>query len=238
MEPKKNPKSDLEKNKRMFFEVGLVVALALVLTGLNWKSYDESEFELGELNLDEIEEEIIPVTEQQKPPPPPPPPPKAPEVIEVVEDDEEIEEEIEIDTEADQDTEIEIMEQPEENIQEEQIFTVVENMPTMPGCEDKKSKMEKDQCTTQKIFQHLASVQKYPQMAKEAGIQGTVFVSFVIGKDGDVSEVEVLRGVSGGKALDKEAVRMIKSLPSFNPGQQRGKPVKVRYNLPVRFTLK
>ena len=117
MEPKKNPDISLEKKKGLFFQIGLVITLVIVLGAFEWKSYDKVAYNLGQLNLDDLEEEIIPITKQEVKPPPPPPPP--PEVIEIVEDDVEIEDEIEIeDTESDEDVEIEI---EEENIMKMEI---------------------------------------------------------------------------------------------------------------------
>ena len=127
MQPKKNPEISLERKKGFFFQVGLLVALLIVFVAFEWKSYDKVEYNLGQLNLDDLEEEIIPITErkiEQKPPPPPPP-----EVIEIVEDEVEIEEELEIeDTESDEDEMIEIEEESDD-----EFFMVVENMPEFPG---------------------------------------------------------------------------------------------------------
>lgn len=173
-----------------------------------------------------------------RPPPPPPPPPQV-EIIEIVEDDKEIENEVEIqDAEADQNTEVQVVEMPQEEIKEEEIFTIVEQMPTLPGCENEPNEQARNACTQQKIFAHFAKVQRYPQMAKEAGIQGTVFISFVVDRNGEISKIEVLKGVAGGKELEEEAIRMVKSLPKFKPGRQRGQPVSVRYTVPIKFVLR
>lgn len=221
MELKKNPEADLEKKRSVFLQVGIITALAVVLLAFEYTVYDEKETVLGSLNLDLLEEEIIPVT--QVTPPPPPPPPKQATVIEIVEDDEEIEEELEIqDLEVDEDTEIEIIEEVEEEVEEEQIFTIVEDMPTFPGGDEA-------------LFRYLSENIDYPAMAADAGIQGVVYVSFVVDKDGQVKDVKVLRGIGGG--CDKEAIRVVKSMPKWAPGRQRGKSVKVQYNLPVRFRL-
>ena len=221
MELKKNPEADLEKKRSVFLQVGIITALAVVLLAFEYTVYDEKETVLGSLNLDLLEEEIIPVT--QFTPPPPPPPPKQATVIEIVEDDEEIEEELEIqDLEVDEDTEIEIIEEVEEEVEEEQIFTIVEDMPTFPGGDEA-------------LFRYLSENIDYPAMAADAGIQGVVYVSFVVDKDGQVKDVKVLRGIGGG--CDKEAIRVVKSMPKWAPGRQRGKSVKVQYNLPVRFRL-
>src|SRR5690606_12887891 len=114
MEPKKNPKADLEKLRSTVLLGGIVISLLIVYSMINLKFYDVQASELGDLVVEEIEEEIIPITEQNTPPPPPPPPPAAPETIEIVEDDVEIEEEIEIDTEADAETVVEVFEVEEE----------------------------------------------------------------------------------------------------------------------------
>lgn len=222
MELKKNPEADLEKKRSVFLQVGLITALAAVLLAFEYTVFDETESVLGSLNLDLLEEEIIPVT--QITPPPPPPPPAQTTVIEIVEDDEEIEEELEIeDLEVDEDTEIEIIEEVEEEVEEEEIFTIVEEMPGFPGGE-------------KALFGYLAKNTDYPAMAADAGIQGVVYVTFVVDTDGKVKDARVLRGIGGG--CDKEALRVVNSMPNWSPGRQRGKNVKVQYNLPIRFILK
>jgi TonB family protein len=102
------------------------------------------------------------------------------------------------------------------------VFTVVEEMPKYPG-------------GNKALYAFMGENIKYPQDAKEKGIQGTVYVSFVIEKDGSVSHVKILRGVS--KSLDSEAMRVVKTMPNWEPGTQRGKAVRVQYNLPIKFTL-
>lgn len=222
MELKKNPEADLDKKRSVFIQVGLLTALAAVLLAFEYTVFEEKTTVLGSLNLDLLEEEIIPVT--QVTPPPPPPPPAQTTVIEIVEDDEEIEEELEIeDLEVDEDTEIEIIEEEEEEVAEEEIFTIVEEMPGFPGGEAK-------------LFEYLAKSIDYPAMAADAGIQGVVYVTFVVDNDGSVKDVRVLRGIGAG--CDKEAVRVVEKMPKWAPGKQRGKSVKVQYNLPIRFILK
>lgn len=202
--------------------LGMVFALAIVLVAFEWKVFEKTQTDLGDLNLDLIEEEIIPQSIQKPPPPPPPPAPTT--VIEIVDDEEEIEEELEIeDLEIDQDTEIEFIEAVEEEVVEEEIFTIVEDMPSFPGGEAK-------------LFEYLGKNIKYPQIAKEAGISGIVYVNFVVGTSGNITDVKVLRGIGGG--CDEEAIRVVKNMPQWSPGKQRGKPVKVSYNLPIRFSLK
>jgi protein TonB len=216
MKPKKNPDISIEKKKGLFFQIGLVITLVLVLAAFEWKSYDKVAYNLGQLNLDDLEEEIIPITKQEVKPPPPPPPP--PEVIEIVEDDVEIEDEIEIeDTESDEDVEIEIEEEDDE-----EFFMVVENMPEFPGGD-------------LGLMKYIQRNVKYPAIAKEYNITGKVYVSFIVDKKGFVTNVKIVRGVD--KNLDAEAMRVVKSLPKYKPGKQRGKSVRVMFTIPINFTL-
>ena len=165
-----------------------------------------------------------------KDPPPPPPLQPAPPTIEIVDDEEEILEQLEIeDIELDQDTEIEIIEE------DETPYMIVENMPALGQCKSMRGK-ERHECTQMEIIKYVSKNTKYPPIAKYAGIQGTVFVYFVVGKDGNVKDVRTLKGVD--PRLDKEAERVVKSLPMFEPGQQRGKNVNVQYTIPVKFIIR
>ena len=216
MEPKKNPKISLEKKKGLFFQIGLIITLLIIFGAFEWKSYDKVAYNLGQLSLDDLEEEIIPITQQEVKPPPPPPPP--PEVIEIVEDEFEIDDEGEIeDTESDEDEMIEIEEESDD-----EFFMVVENMPEFPGGD-------------LGLMKYIQKNVKYPPIAKEYNITGKVYVSFIVDKSGAVTNVKVVRGVD--KNLDAEAVRVVKSLPKYKPGQQRGKPVRVMFTIPINFTL-
>ena len=224
MEAKKSPKADLESKKIIFTQIGLIIALAAILLAFEWKSYDKTIEGFGERVVEDIPEEIIPITEQKVKPPPPPPPKKVVQ-INIVEDDVEVEDDLLIDVEADETTEVEEyipIEVEEEVVEEAPIFTVVESMPEFPG-------------GMAELYTYLGNNIKYPVMAKESGIQGKVYVTFVVERDGSITDVRVLRGIGGG--CDEEAIRVVQSMPKWNPGKQRGKPVRVQYNLPVRFTL-
>lgn len=136
--------------------------------------------------------------------------------------------EIEIDVEANQDTEIEEyipleIADAEEEEEETQVFSVVESMPQFPGSDAA-------------LFIYLGENIKYPKMALESGIQGKVFVTFVVEKDGNISSVRVLRGIGGG--CDEEAIRVVQNMPQWIPGRQRNIPVRVQFNLPIRFILR
>ena len=229
MEIKKAPKADLESKRNVFLQVGFVIVLSLVLLAFEWTSTEGKANSLGEIGNMEIEEEIIPITRQEEVPPPPPPP-QVTEVLNIVEDDVEIEDEIEIeDTEADEEMEVEIMDVEEEE-EEATVFTIVEDMPIfMP---DKcKTKAEGD-VELQKYF--VKNI-KYPEIARENGIQGRVYISFVVNSKGKVTNVKIARGID--PALDKEAIRVVEGLPDFSPGKQRGKAVKVSYTVPINFKL-
>ncbi|PCJ80138.1 MAG: hypothetical protein COA57_15125 [Flavobacteriales bacterium] len=137
--------------------------------------------------------------------------------------------------EIDEDTEVEIQE-IEEVVDEPQIFTIVEQFPSLPGCENIRDEQKRKECTETEIMKFLGKNIKYPAMAKDAGISGIVYVNFEINQKGVVKDVKILRGIGGG--CDEEAIRVVKKFPKFFPGKQRGKPVRVSYNLPIRFTLR
>ncbi|MBN2237098.1 MAG: energy transducer TonB [Bacteroidales bacterium] len=223
MEQKKSNKANLENKRTVFLEIGFVIALALVFFAFEYKSYDKVEYANIERVVDDIQEEIIPITEQKVKPPPPKPPPQV-TIINVVEDDVEVENDIDIDIEFDEDEAMQEFEfvQEEEEIEEQQIFLVVENMPEFPGGEAA-------------MYKFIGKNIEYPRMAKESGISGRVFVTFVVERDGSVTDVKVLRGIGGG--CDEEAIRVIQAMPKWNAGKQRGKPVRVQYRMPIKFTL-
>lgn len=224
MKPKKTKKADLEGKKFIFTQIGLVVALCAVLAAFSYRSYDKRELADHARQVDDTPEEIIPITEHKPPPPPPPPPPPQAVVLDVVEDDVEVEEEIEIDVEADQETVVEDIApiEDDDEVGEAEIFTVVEQNPEFPG-------------GMVALMKYLGNNIKYPVMAKEAGIQGRVFLNFVVEPNGSISNIKVLRGIGGG--CDEEAQRVVSKMPKWTPGKQRGKAVRVSFNLPVKFTL-
>ncbi len=226
MEIKKSPKADLEGKKGIFFEIGLTLALAVLLFAFEWKSSTAEVNAFQTVAEAEIEEEIIPITQQMmKPPPPPPPAPKLTDLIDIVEDDTNIDEELEIQDAEDDSENQEVPDVTDfgdyegEDTGEAQIFQVVEDMPAFPG----------------NVTKWIAKNVKYPVLAMENGIQGKVYIQFVIEKDGSITDVKVVRGVDA--SLDKEALRVVKAMPKWKPGKQRGKPVRVSYTLPIFFQL-
>ncbi|MBP5341034.1 MAG: energy transducer TonB [Bacteroidales bacterium] len=228
MEPKKNPKADLENRRGLYLEIGLVVILVAALVAFNLKSYDSEEKVQFERQASEEQEEIVIQTQQEELPPPPPP--EQPEVtteFEVVEDDKEVKNELVVNAEVTEETKnIEITPvkiEEEEEEEEQQIFTVVENDPEFPG-------------GMEALYKYLAQNIKYPQLARDNNITGRVYVTFVVERDGSITGCKVLRDIGGG--CGAEAVRVVKSMPKWTPGKQRGKAVRVQFNLPVNFNLR
>lgn len=227
MEVKKSPKADLEKQKLLFTQIGLVVALGLMFVAFEWAQTDVKASDIFVMPEEVLEEEAIPVTRQEEiKPPPPPPPPRFTEVLNIVDNDVELEEELEIeDMEIDEDTEVDFIDigsDEDEEIDETEVFMIVETMPSFPGGDAA-------------LNRFLADNIKYPTIAQENGISGRVFINFVVNRDGQIVDAKVVRGVD--PALDQEAIRVVKMMPKWNPGQQRGKPVRVSFMLPVNFVL-
>jgi protein TonB len=237
MEPKKNPQADVSRNGSVYFAVGLALMLFITYNTLNFKTYDKEAIDIGMVNMDVLDDEEIPITEQIQTPPPPPPPPAAPEVIEIVEDEEEIEETVIESTETDESEEIVEIEEVEVEEVEEDIevpFAVIENVPIFPGCESGNNAAKRD-CMSKKI---TAFVQKKfnTDLAGELGLSGRqrISVIFKIDKNGNVTDV---RSRAPHPALEKEAARVINLLPKMKPGKQRGKAVIVPYSLPIVFQV-
>ena len=235
MQLKKNPNADLTKNSSLYFAVGLAVVLFISWQAIEWKTYDKSGYGYEALNVDDDDDEEVPITEQLKTPPPPPPPPPAPEVLEVVEDEEEVEETIIESTETDQEEIVEVEDvEVEDDFDDVDVpFAVIEDVPIYPGCE-KVAKSERRACFQDQINKHIRKNFRYPEIAQEMGIQGRVYVNFVIAKDGSITNVR-MRGPD--KNLEKEAARIISKLPSMTPGKQRGRPVRVPFIIPITFRL-
>ncbi|MDA0569226.1 MAG: energy transducer TonB [Bacteroidetes bacterium] len=230
---RKTTQADIENKRSTLRALGFIASLSLVLIALSWTSYDVITRQALNYEADLLEDEEIPINIVT--PPPPPPPPQQTTVIEIVDDEEEIEIELEIeDIELDEDTEIEIIEE-DDDVADDTPFMIVENMPALAQCKTMRGD-ERHQCTQMEIIKYVSKNTTYPPIAKDAGIQGTVFVYFVVGKDGIVKDVKVLREVDS--RLDKEAKRVVESLPRFDPGSQRGKNVSVQYTIPVKFIIR
>ena len=214
MEVKKSPKADLEGKKSTWLLVGYVVVLAFMFVAFEWTQRDVK-IDTSQAVADVVfEEEIIPITETpEQQAPPPPEAPKVAELLEIVDDKAEIDETTTI---INEDNVAPV--EPEEQT----IFEVVENMPDFPGGQAA-------------LMQYLAKNIKYPTIAQENGTQGRVIVQFVVNKDGSIVDAKVVRSVD--PYLDKEALRVINTMPKWKPGMQRGKPVRVKFTVPVMFRL-
>ncbi len=235
MQPKKNEKADLSKNSSLYFVIGLSLILLISWQAIEWKTYDKSLYGYEALDVEEDDDEEITITEQLKTPPPtPPPPPPAPEIIEVVEDEEEVEETVIESTETNEDEIVEVVEVIEEEFEDVDVpFAVIEDVPIFPGCE-KVAKSERRNCFQEQMNKHIRKNFRYPEIAQEMGIQGRVYVNFIIAKDGSISNIR-MRGPD--KNLEAEAQRIISKLPQMTPGKQRGRAVRVPFSIPITFRL-
>lgn len=238
MEPKKSTKADVGRNSSIYFTVGLALMLAITYLTINYKSYEKSNIDIGQLNLDQELDEEVPITEQIQTPPPPPPPPAAPEVIQVVEDQEDVKETVIESTETNQEEEIAKVEDIKVDEVEEDIevpFAVIENVPVFPGCENEKGNNAKKQCMSDKIAQFV-NKKFNTDLASDLGLTGRqrISVIFKIDKNGNITGV---RARAPHPALEKEAERVINLLPKMKPGKQRGKAVIVPYSLPIVFAV-
>jgi len=243
MEIKKNPNVDPKRNSSLYFLVGLTAILLLTYVGIELKSEDPrvvvEKLDILD-NFVQDEEAILTMPPVQKLPPPPPP---APEVIQIVDNKQVIEDKKIETTEVDENKPVVVNNAAQygdeggtaDEIDEEVPFAVIEDVPVFPGCE-KVEKSKRLECFMEQMAKHIKRNQNYPERAMEDNIQGRVSVLFVIDKDGSITNVQV-RGAKGGELLEKEAKRVIEKLPKFKPGMQRGKPVKVKYSQPITFKL-
>ena len=226
----------------IFFQIGLIIVLAITYFGIEWKFVDHDTSQSYEIVVPEMDMEDIPVTEVKDLPPPPPPPPPVPEVIEVVADNLEVEETEIQSTESNLDDKIEIVEVSEivEEKMEEKVeevpFVLIAEVPIYPGCENLSTKEEKKHCMSSKIDE-LIQKEFNTNLGAELGLFGInrIYAMFRIDEFGKVTNIQV-RGPH--KILEDEALRVIKLLPDMTPGQQRNRPVRVSYTLPITFDVR
>ena len=221
MEAKKNPKIALSKKTGLFLSIGFNVSLLLVIIAFEWKSYDRANLlKLGQVNDYFVEITEAPITHH---PPPPPPIMKQTVIIEVP-DEEEIKEEIavELDIEITEETAIEalLFEEPVEEEEVEEIFTLVEEYPSFEG-----GGLE--------FIKYIQKNLVYPEKARRMGLEGRVFVQFIVEKDGSLTNVKVLRGIGGD--CNDEAIRVMQKSPKWLSGKQRGRSVRVQMVVPIIF---
>lgn len=239
MEPKKNPRLELSRYRTILLEIGLILSLLIVWTAFEWKFYDTlPEINLGKEDpqLFKVEQLDIPITEHT------PPPPKTvleqPEIIEVQNDEElytkveanlNLEEDLSknlrysVHGDGDADPTEAMMTTPPPPEEEEDIFMVVEEPPTPKG-------------GYVKFLEFVKAHLKYPREARKMAVQGTVFIQFIIGKDGSLSDFNIAKGI--GYGCDEEALRVLALAPAWNPGKQRGRAVIVQKVVPIKFQLR
>lgn len=241
----KYPELDSFAYRGSFLIYGLAIAMSMAILVMSWTIHDERsniEIAFGEFS-DDIEVET---PRTMEPPPPPPPPPTAlsvvanelPNIETVIFEDQSITEDTYVDAPV-----AELKKAiappppppppPPVEKEEDEIFRIVEEHPSFPGCEDVGDKDERKICAEQKLMEYMAKNIKYPAIARQNSIEGMVVVQFVVEKDGSITNVKILRDIGG--RCGEEAVRVVKEMPTWNPGKQRGRPVRVQFVLPVRF---
>jgi len=220
MEQKKNEKYDLEKKRPLFFGIGMVISLSLTLVAFEWKSPIDPVMELTG-NYEEFDEIIVPPTIHT--PPPPPPPPKVP-IIKATIEEPEVEPDIIIDNEVSPDDIIDFIPPPNPiiDVPDEAPRSFAEVMPSFEG-------------GMQNFYKFMSKNIKYPRQATRMGVEGRVYIQFVVEKDGSLSDLKVVKGIGAG--CDEEALRVMKLVPSFLPGKQGDVRVPVRMVIPIYFNL-
>jgi protein TonB len=238
---KKGYRARLSPNRKLFFQLGLVLTLVVTYIALEWKTMDRYVQEFNNVSYETEELIDIPLTQRIQEIKPPPPPPPAPEKIEIVADEEEIEETVLESTETDESEYIEVepYEEIEEIIEEEEIvkdipFAIIEEPPVFPGCTGTKEQMK--QCMQDKINAHVTKHFNI-NLAQELGLtegKKKVYVQFKIDKTGEIIDIRA-RGPHA--RLEKEAIRVVQLLPKMTPGKQRTRPVRVSYTLPITMMV-
>lgn len=238
MENKKNKKSDLSRRSLLFFQIGLILMLFLVWQAIEWKTYGEPKAETSQVNIDDFQEESVPVTvfEQAAPPPPA----EIVNEVEIADDDEDVVESVMEPTEDFSDDPVEVDDVVEVDLDDDEeigpvSFEVVEDVPIYPGCESLSENEERKKCMSQKITEFVN--RKFDtNLGSELGLSGInrIYVQFRIESDGSVTVI----GARGPHPkLEEEAIRVAKGLPEMQPGKQRGKAVGVLYTLPIIFRV-
>ncbi|MCD8318098.1 MAG: energy transducer TonB [Paraprevotella sp.] len=237
MEIKKSLSADLEGKKGTGLLIGFVLVLAAMFVAFEWTQHEKKAVESSEPVFSAaVEEDMIPITQQPEVvSPPPAAAPKVAEILNVVDNEKELnDDEVETSEEVNQaivptpGTGTTTVTAPAptgrvvEDVDENQIYDVVEENPKFPGGEEA-------------CMKWLADNIKYPPICVEQGIQGRVYVQFVVNKDGSIVDIKIVR--SPDPYLSKEAERVLKLMPKWSPGRQRGKPVRVKFSLPVMFRL-
>lgn len=248
----KYPEVDVFRHSASLFNYGMLVSMALALFAMNWTTYEKKiKVDLNDLIVSEEVEVEVPRTNEPPPPPPPPPPPVIQEVpnTEVIVEDQPVFENQEVTLETKVEAPVYVEKKttapppppppPPAPEEEKEIFKVVEQMPRFPGCEDKTTDKDKNECARTKLLEYIYGNLKYPAIARENGIEGQVVLQFVVERDGSITDVNVVRDIGGG--CGEAATNVIKGMNNMGtkwvPGKQRGRPVRVLFTLPVKFVI-
>ncbi|MFA6200537.1 MAG: TonB family protein [Bacteroidales bacterium] len=229
MEIKKTDKADLENKKALFIQIGLLVALSIIIFAFEYKTYDNKNSNVAQRQAVQEVQEVVMATQEDTPPPPPEDvPPAETTEFEIVDDSQKITQEFNVSSFAQTSNvaanvgKLEIKSEDEEVQEEVKIFTVVEQEASFPG-------------GVEKLGEYLAKSIKYPQQARETGTKGRVTLTFVVERDGSITDIKVLRDIGSG--CGEEAKRVVKEMPKWIPAKQRGKAVRQQFVLPVSFNL-
>jgi protein TonB len=243
----KYPEADVFRLGTTFFNVALVLSLLITVLAFNWTQYEKEVFIPDDALVMPEDIEIEPPRTDEPPPPPPPPPPPVIEEVptELITDEEQPEF---VDQSVTAEAVVERVEAPKASAappppppppppsKVEEIFKVVEEMPRFPGCKDEPGDAKaKELCAQKKMLEYIYKNIKYPAIARENGVEGNVVITFVVEKDGSITDAKVVRDI--GAQCGEEAMRIVNQMPRWDPGKQRGNPVRVQFNLPVRFKL-
>ncbi|MDR9375349.1 MAG: TonB family protein, partial [Schleiferiaceae bacterium] len=252
MRPKKNPKIDLESYRTLFLLIGFAAALGIALYLFNITSPQEQppqdKAKMYKLR-EEASEVVIPVTRQDQKPPQVSKPEKQARKIEVIDNLSTLPEEFSMTTSETNEQEaittgeyqvtdsaVVSVGQEQEAPEEPLPFVVVESPPVFPGCDASAPVKKRKDCFEQSVLRYVLENFEYSAAARKLNISGRVFVQFVIEKDGSVSQAQVVRGLD--PILDEEALRVVNQMPTMKPAQQRGKPVRMSFVLPIRLVLR
>ena len=221
MEKKKSAKADLETKRTVYLEIGFILVLAMVFFAFEYKSYDSVEYNYMSSETSDLIEEHSPITLQKVKRPPPPI--QAP-TINLVDSKVDVINIIDIPDFFDDETPSGeyIYEPMVEDIPDDTPFITVEQMPEFKG-------------GLKEMYKFIGNIIEYPRMAIETSVSGRVFLTFVVERDGSTTDVQLVRGIGFG--CDEEAIRVINAMPRWNPGKQRGNPVRVQFQMPIKFTL-
>ncbi len=219
---KKNPKLDYRRKSGLFFNIGLVVSLLMAITAFEWK-FPDNVTKVDVLEDDYVDETIlVPITSHVTPPPPKVVPVDFVEVPDIVEI---VQENPDYTLDSDESAALppvvyEMAEPAAESV--EIIHVIVESMPEFDG-------------GISAFYKFVGENLKYPAQARRLGIEGKVYVNFVVDRDGSLSQLVIARGIGAG--CDEEVLRILEMSPKWIPGKQRGNPVNVRMMLPITFKL-